>query len=97
MHVWVADAVLRNRSHLSRHPTGQDLPSLLLAQTRTVKVSFVYKSDNVDDKLVFVENGVDNDGDHGGEEISAKDLDDNDDQAACLEDGTVDQVLASFH
>jgi hypothetical protein len=85
--VGVADAVLRNCAHLSGYPAGENLAALLFAETGAVEVAFDDESDDVDDELVLVQNGVDNDGDHRGEEVAAEDLDNNDDKAASLEHG----------
>jgi hypothetical protein len=82
----IANRVLRNRTHLARHPAGQDFPALLFAEARAVEVAFDDEGDNVDDELVFVENGVDDDGDHGREEVAAEDFDHDHDEAAGLED-----------
>lgn len=54
-----------------------------------MEVTFYDEGDDVDDELVFVQDGVDDDGHHGGEEVAAEDFDDYDDEAAGLEDGAV--------
>jgi hypothetical protein len=62
---------------------------LLLAEARAVEITFDDECDDVDDELVLVEDRVDDDWDHGGEEVAPEDLDDYNHKATGLEDGTV--------
>lgn len=52
------------------------------------EIAFGNKGNNVDDKLVFVEHGIDNDRDDGGEVGFSADFDEDDYETAGLEDGT---------
>jgi hypothetical protein len=57
-----------------------------------VEVALYDEGDNVDDELVFVENGVDNDRNHGSEEVPSEDFNYDDDKTTGLEDGAEDEV-----
>lgn len=73
--VGVADAKLRDRVHLSRHPAGKDLAALLLAKTGPGEVALGDEGDDVNDDLMFVEDGIDDDGDDGGKVGLSHDFD----------------------
>lgn len=53
-----------------------------------MEVAFDDEGDDVNDKLMLVENSIDNDRNHGRKEVATKDLHDNYDEAASLKDGT---------
>lgn len=90
--IGIANAVLSNRSHLACNPTCENLAALFLAQAGAVEVTFDDEGDDIDDELVLVEDGVDNDRDHGGEKVAAENLNHNNDEATSLENCAVDFV-----
>lgn len=85
----VSDSELCYCSHLAGHPAGKDLASLLLAEAGSREVALLDEGDNVDDNLMLVENSVNNYGYKRGQVSFAANLDDNDDETACLENSTV--------
>lgn len=84
--VGVSNAVLSDGAHFTCHPAREDLAALLFAKARAVEVAFDDEGDNIDDKLVFVQDRVHDDGDHGSEEVAAENFDNDDNKAAGLED-----------
>jgi hypothetical protein len=92
--VQVADAELSNCTQLTRHPGSQNLSTLLFTKSRAREVPVGDEGNNICDDLVFAQDCVDNDRNKRGQERLASDLDDHHDQAACLEDGTVDKLVS---
>lgn len=84
--VHVLDGELGHSAHFAADPAGEDLAALFLAEAAAREVAAVDKGDDVDDDLVLVEDGVDDDGDDGGEVGLAGDFDEDDNEAAGLED-----------
>lgn len=76
-------------AHLARDPGGEDLAALLFAEARAREVAAVDEGDNVDYDLMFIKDGVDNYGDDGGEVGLAANFDEDDYEAAGLEDSAV--------
>jgi len=87
--VHILDGELGDGAQLTGDPAGEDLAALFLAETAAREVASADEGDDVDDDLVLVEDGVDDDGDERGEVGFAGYLDQDDDQAACLEDRAV--------
>lgn len=73
--------------HTSCNPACQNLAALLFTQAGTREVAAGNKSDNVDNKLVLVKNGVDNHRNNGGEEVFALNFHEDDNKTTGLEDG----------
>ena len=83
----VADAELGDSTEFPSYPRGENLAALFLAEAGAWEVAFGDKGDDVEDKLVLVEDGVDDDRDDGGEVGFSDDFDEDDDESAGLEDG----------
>ncbi len=75
-------------THFPGHPAGEDLASLFLAEARTREISFADKGDDVHDDLMFVEDGIDDYRDNGGEISFSHYFDQDYDKASGLENGT---------
>lgn len=71
------------------NPSGKDFSALLLTKAGAGEVAARHEGDDVDDELMGIQNGVDDDGHDGGEEVFPEDFDENDNEAAGLEDGAV--------
>ena len=81
----VANAELRDCPHLPRHPRCEDLPPLLLAESRSGEVTSSDKDDNVDDQLMTAEDGIDDDRHDRCQICLPYHLDQDDDETASLE------------
>ena len=57
-----------------------------------MEVTLDDEGDDVNNELVLVEDGVDDDRDHGSKEVAAENLDHDNDKAAGLEHGAVSVV-----
>lgn len=88
--VTVADTKLSDRTQLPSHPRRQDLPALLLAETRAREIPVGNESDDIRHNLVLVQNHIDNDRNQRGQVGLASDFDHDNDQTTGLEDSTVD-------
>jgi len=51
-----------------------------------VEVAFLYERYDIDDELMFVQDGVYDDGHHAGEEVATENFHDDNHEATCLED-----------
>jgi len=80
----ILDAELCNRAQTPRHPASEDLAALFLAESGAWEVASADECYNVDDELMGVEDGVDDDGDDASEEVLAVDFCQHDDEAAGL-------------
>ena len=94
--VRVLDGELGDGAQLAADPPGEDLTTLFLVEPAAREVALVDERDDVDDDLVLVEDGVDNDGDERREVRLARDLDEDDDETAGLEDSARNHVRSSF-
>lgn len=91
----ISDPELGNRPHFPRDPASEDLAALFFVQAGAGEIAFGDKGNNVDDKLVFVEHGIDDDRDDGGEIGFSAYFDQDDYETASLEDGTEEKWLGS--
>jgi hypothetical protein len=80
---------LSNGSHLSCHPGGKDFAALLFTQSTSWEIALRNECDDVDNEVVAVENGVDDDWHYGGQEVLAIHLHQHNRQTARLENSAV--------
>lgn len=87
--ITVADAKLSDRTQFPSHPRRQDLPALLLAETRAREIAVGNESNDIRHDLVLVQDHIDNDWNQRGQVGLASDFDHDNDQTTGLEDSTV--------
>ncbi len=92
--IWIADAELRDGAHLPANPVGKNSAALLLTQPRLRKVAKSHKGDDVEDELVFIEDGVDDHWYKRGQEGSRSYLSNEYEQATSMEHGAIAMLAA---
>jgi hypothetical protein len=55
-----------------------------------VEVALLHEGHDIDNELVFVQDGIYDDRDHACEEVATENLHNDDDKATCLENGAAD-------
>jgi hypothetical protein len=55
-----------------------------------VEVTLLHEGHDIDNELVFVQDGIYDDRDHACEEVATENLHNDDDKATCLENGAAD-------
>lgn len=87
--VRVADRELGFRLQAALDPLGQHCAALLLPKSRAGEVALVDERDDVNDNLVLVKDGIHYYRDETRKVRGAGDLDYDDEETACLEDGAI--------